>query len=215
MLYNIHRWKQIYSHRTACLVRYANYKSFFVYEWQIYATQFFLEETIINKEIEINEKICDAEIRVIDENGIQLGIMSAREANSIADERNLDLVKISPTTVPPVCKIMDYGKFKFDAAKREKDARKNQKTTELKEIWLSMTIDSHDLETKAKQCRKFLQGGDKVKVSIRMKGRQQAHSSLGVVVMNDFYNFVQDCCVFDKKPMLEGRNILMILAPKK
>ncbi len=174
-----------------------------------------MEETIINKEIEINEKICDAEIRVIDENGVQLGIMSAREANKIADERNLDLVKISPATVPPVCKIMDYGKFKFDAAKREKDARKNQKTVELKEIWLSMTIDSHDLETKAKQCRKFLQGGDKVKVSIRMKGRQQAHSSLGVAVMNDFYNFVQDCCVFDKKPMLEGRNILMILAPKK
>lgn len=176
---------------------------------------FFLEETVIIKEVEINDKICDAEIRVIDENGVQLGIMSAREANRIADERNLDLVKISPTTVPPVCKIMDYGKFRFDAAKREKDARKNQKTTELKEIWLSMTIDSHDLETKAKQCRKFLTGGDKVKVSIRMRGRQQAHSALGVEVMNDFYNYVQDCCIFDKKPMLEGRNILMILAPKK
>ena len=169
----------------------------------------------IIKEVEINDKICDAEIRVIDENGVQLGIMSAREANRIADEKNLDLVKISPTTTPPVCKIMDYGKFRFDAAKREKDARKNQKITELKEIWLSMTIDLHDLETKAKQCRKFLTGGNKVKVSIRMRGRQQAHSALGVEVMNDFYNQVQDCCIFDKKPMLEGRNILMILAPKK
>ena len=170
---------------------------------------------LIIKEVEINEKIRDAEVRVIDENGVQLGIMSANEANRIADERNLDLVKISATTNPPVCKIMDYGKFRFDAAKKEKDARKNQKVTALKEIWLSMTIDSHDLETKAKQCRKFLTGGDKVKVSIRMRGRQQTHSAIGVEVMNDFYNFVQDCCVFDKKPMLEGRNILMILAPKK
>ena len=176
---------------------------------------FYLEETVIIKEVEINEKICDAEIRVIVENGVQLGIMSAREANKIADEKNLDLVKISPNTNPPVCKIMDYGKFRFDAAKREKDARKNQKITELKEIWLSMTIDAHDLETKAKQCRKFLMGGNKVKVSIRMRGRQQAHSAIGVEVMNDFYNQVQDCCIFDKKPMLEGRNILMILAPKK
>ena len=154
---------------------------------------FYLEETVIIKEVEINEKICDAEIRVIDENGVQLGIMSAREANKIADEKNLDLVKISPNTNPPVCKIMDYGKFRFDAAKREKDARKNQKITELKEIWLSMTIDAHDLETKAKQCRKFLMGGNKVKVSIRMRGRQQAHSAIGVEVMNDFYNQVQDC----------------------
>ena len=141
--------------------------------------------------------------------------MSANEANRIADERNLDLVKISAATNPPVCKIMDYGKFRFDAAKKEKDAKKNQKVTALKEIWLSMTIDSHDLETKAKQCRKFLLGGDKVKVSIRMRGRQQAHSEIGVKVMNDFYDFIQDCCVFDKKPMLAGRNILMILAHKK
>lgn len=173
------------------------------------------EDTIINKEIEINEKICDAQIRVIDENGQQLGIMSAIEANRIADERNLDLVKISPSTVPPVCKIMDYGKFKFDAAKREKDARKNQKVTELKELWLSMTIDVHDLETKAKMARKFVASGDKVRVSIRMKGRQQAHPELGVEVMNKFFSLVQDACVIDKKPLTEGRNIFMILAPIK
>lgn len=173
------------------------------------------EDTIINKEVEINEKICDAQIRVIDENGQQLGIMSAVEANRIADERNLDLVKISPTTVPPVCKIMDYGKFKFDAAKREKDARKNQKVTELKEIWLSMTIDVHDLETKAKMARKFVSSGDKVRVSIRMKGRQQAHPELGLEVMNKFFSIVQDVCVIDKKPLTEGRNIFMILAPIK
>lgn len=173
------------------------------------------EDTIINKEVEINEKICDAQIRVIDENGQQLGIMSAVEANRIADERNLDLVKISPSTVPPVCKIMDYGKFKFDAAKKEKDARKNQKVTELKEIWLSMTIDVHDLETKAKMARKFVASGDKVRVSIRMKGRQQAHPELGVEVMNKFFALVQDACVIDKKPLTEGRNIFMILAPIK
>ena len=172
---------------------------------------FFWRTTVINKEVEINDRITDSEIRVIDENGQQLGIMSAREANRIADEKNLDLVKINPGGTPPVCKIMDYGKFKFDAAKREKDARKNQKVTDLKEIWLSMTIDTHDLETKAKQCLKFLKGGDKVKVSIRMRGRQQAHAAIGVEVMN----IVKDECVFDKKPMTEGRNILMILAPKK
>ena len=173
------------------------------------------EDTAINKEVEINDKICDAAIRVIDENGQQLGIMSAVEANRIADERNLDLVKINPSGNPPVCKIMDYGKFRFDAAKREKDARKNQKTTELKEIWLSMTIDLHDLETKAKQARKFVANGDKVRVSIRMKGRQQARPEMGVEVMNKFFELVQDVCVMDKKPLTEGRNIFMILSPIK
>ena len=105
----------------------------------------FLEDIAIIKEVEINDKICDAQVRVIDENGEQLGIMSAAMANKIADERNYDLVKISPNAVPPVCKIMDYGKFKFDAAKREKDARKTQMTVDIKEVWLSMTIDTHDL----------------------------------------------------------------------
>jgi translation initiation factor IF-3 len=180
------------------------------------ATLIFLsEDTTINKEVEINGKITDAEIRVIDENGQQLGIMSAVEANRIADERNLDLVKISPNTNPPVCKIMDYGKFRFDAAKKEKDARKNQKVTELKEIWLSMTIDLHDVETKAKQARKFVSNGDKIKVSIRMKGRQQARPELGVEVMNKFFSLVEDVAVIDKKPLTEGRNIFMILAPIK
>lgn len=165
--------------------------------------------------MEINDRIRDREIRVIDEIGTQLGIMSSVEANRIADEKNLDLVKISPTAVPPVCKIMDYGKFKFDAAKKEKDARKNQKVNELKETWLSMTIDTHDLETKAKITRKFLSGGDKVKVSIRMRGRQQAHADIGVKVMNDFFALLEDICTMDKRPLTEGRNIIMILVPKK
>ncbi|MBR2971114.1 MAG: translation initiation factor IF-3 [Clostridia bacterium] len=167
------------------------------------------------KDVEINDKITDVAIRVIDENGDQLGIMSAVQANKIADEKNLDLVKISPTANPPVCKIMDYGKFRFDTAKKEKDARKNQKTSEMKEVWLSMTIDTHDLETKAKQAAKFLKNGDKVKVSIRMRGRQQAHAALGVEVMNDFFALVQNDGEMNKKPLTEGRNIIMILQPKK
>ena len=174
-----------------------------------------LEDTVINKEVEINDKIRDAALRVIDEKGEQLGIMSAAAANALADEKNLDLVKISPTANPPVCKIMDYGKFMFDAAKKEKDTRKNQKVSALKEIWLSMTIDAHDLETKAKQAGKFLTAGDKVKVSIRMRGRQQAHAVIGVGVMNDFFDLLSEVCVMDKKPLTEGRNILMILSPKK
>lgn len=141
--------------------------------------------------------------------------MSAYDANRIADERNLDLVKISPTADPPVCKIMDYGKYKFDMIKKEKDARKKQKVSELKEVWLSMTIDTHDLETKAKQASKFLSGGDKVKVSIRMRGRQQVYAATGVQVMNDFFALVSDVGVIEKAPMTEGRNILMILSPKK
>ena len=141
--------------------------------------------------------------------------MSAREANRIADEKNLDLVKINPGGNPPGCKIMDYGKFKFDAAKREKDARKNQKVTELKEIWLSMTIDVGDLNGKAKQTMKFLDAGNKVKVSIRLRGRQNAHSSLGVDVMNKFFELVKEKAIMERRPVLEGRNILMILAPAK
>lgn len=179
------------------------------------AHNFIRRTTIIIKDVEINDRISDPEIRVIDENGNQLGIMSAIQANRIADEKNLDLVKISPTANPPVCKIMDYGKFRFDAAKKEKDARKNQKISEIKEVWLSMTIDTHDLETKAKQAFKFLKNGDKVKVSIRMRGRQQAHAQLGVEVMNEFFALVEEVGEMNKKPLTEGRNIIMILQPKK
>lgn len=152
---------------------------------------------------------------MIDENGNQLGIMSAAEANKIADERNLDLVKISPNAVPPVCKIMDYGKYRFEAIKKEKDAKKNQKTSEIKEVWLSMTIDKHDLETKAKQANKFLAAGDKVKVSIRMRGRQQAHSDLGLEVMDKYYELVKDNAIIDKQAYKEGKSIIMMLSPLK
>ena len=189
---------------------------FFRAELRFPLLYFFVEDTIINiKDVELNDRICDPQVRVIDEDNNQLGIMSAQEANRIADSKNLDLVKISPTSNPPVCKIMDFGKFKFEMQKREKDARKNQKVTEIKDVWLSMTIDTHDLETKARAAQKFLRSGDKVRVSIKMRGRQQAHAQLGVEVMNDFYKIVEADAAIEKPPVTEGRNILMILSPKK
>lgn len=144
-----------------------------------------------------------------------MGIVSSFEALRLAEEQNLDLVKIAAQANPPVCKIMDYGKYRFEMLKKQKEARKNQKVVELKEIWLSMTIDVGDLNVKARQAQKFLAGGNKVKVSIRMRGRQNAHSNLGVDVMNRFYAIVGNDAVMEKRPTFEGRNILMILAPTK
>ena len=141
--------------------------------------------------------------------------MSLEKALSLAEASNIDLVKISPTAIPPVCKIMDYGKFRFEKAKKEKEARKNQKVVELKEVWLSMTIDTNDLNVKAKQAHKFLTEGDKVKVSIKMRGRQQAHPELGLEVMNKFFEILKDICFRERVPLKEGRSIFMILAPNK
>ncbi|MDD4002755.1 MAG: translation initiation factor IF-3 [Clostridia bacterium] len=169
----------------------------------------------MKKEHQINYQIRDREIRLVAADGAQLGIMPVERALALAEEQNYDLVKISPTAVPPVCKIMDYGKFKFENAKREKEARKNQKIVELKEVWLSMTIDIHDINVKAKSAKKFLTDGDKVKVSIRMRGRQQAHPELGIDVMKRFYETLQDVCIMERHPLKEGRSIIMILAPNK
>ena len=141
--------------------------------------------------------------------------MSSKEALKIAEDAGLDLVKISPTAVPPVCKIMNYGKYVFELSKKAKEAKKNQKVTEIKEIWLSMTIDTGDLQVKAKQAQKFLTGGNKVKVSIRMRGRQMAHQELGVDVMKRFYEMIKDFGQIEKQPLTEGRNIWMMLAPLK
>ena len=154
-------------------------------------------------------------MRLIGATGEQLGIVSAREALRIAEEAELDLVKISPTANPPVCKIMNYGKYVFELAKKAKEAKKNQKVTEIKEIWLSMTIDIGDLQVKAKQTQKFLQNGNKVKVSIRMRGRQMAHQEIGVDVMKRFFEMVKDSGAIEKQPLTEGRNIWMMLAPLK
>jgi translation initiation factor IF-3 len=140
--------------------------------------------------------------------------MSSREANKIAEDAGLDLVKISPSAVPPVCKIMDYGKYVFDKAKREKEQRKNQKIVELKEVQLSMTIEQHDIDIKAKNAAKFLSNGDKVKVSIRMSGRQQAYFERGIETENKFAESLEELATIEKPAKVEGRNIIMILAPK-
>ncbi len=173
------------------------------------------EEKSIKKEHQVNREIRDREVRVIAADGTQLGIMPTVKALELAEESELDLVKIAPNATPPVCKIMDYGKFKFEQAKREKEARKNQKLVEIKEIWLSMTIDTNDLNVKAKHARKFLEDGAKVKVSIRMRGRQQAHPEMGIEVMNRFYETLKDVCAMERAPLRDGRTILMILAPNK
>ena len=142
-----------------------------------------------------------------------MGIVSLKEAFAVAEERQLDLVKISPNTTPPVCKIMDYGKYRYDQIKKEKEARKNQKIVELKEIRLSMTIDEGDINTKARSAAKFIADGDKVKVSLRMRGRQMAYSKNAVEVVKRFAEMLKDVAVVEKQPLVEGKNVIMILAP--
>ncbi|MBQ2973828.1 MAG: translation initiation factor IF-3 [Clostridia bacterium] len=167
-----------------------------------------------SKEQQINEEIRDKEIRVISNDGEQLGIMSASEALKLAESKNLDLVKIAPAAKPPVCKIMDYGKFRFEKAKKEKEAKKNQKIIEIKEIRLSLNIDTHDFETKINHARKFIASGNKVKVSIRFRGREMAHSDLGLSTMQRCAEAMADCASVEKPAKLEGRQMLMFLAPK-
>ena len=162
----------------------------------------------------INEQIRDKEIRLIDENGEQLGIVSSREAQKIADERKLDLVKIAPTAKPPVCRIMDYGKYKFDQAKKEKEARKKQKTVDVKELRLSPSIDTHDVQVKVKKANEFLKDGDKVKISIRFRGREIGHSKVGMQIMDDFAKATEEFGTVDKQPKMEGKSLVMFLAPK-
>lgn len=164
---------------------------------------------------QVNEAIRDKEVRLIGQDGVMLGVMPSSQALKLAEEADLDLVKISPTAVPPVCKIMDYSKFKYEQSKKDKENRKNQTVVEIKEIRLSMTIDVGDIAVKTKQCLKFLEAGNKVKVSIRMKGRENARSYQGVKVMEDFFNGLGGKAVQDKKPVTEGRNITMMLSPAK
>ena len=169
---------------------------------------------LIITELMINEQIRDKEIRLIDENGEQLGIVSSREAQKIADERKLDLVKIAPTAKPPVCRIMDYGKYKFDQAKKEKEARKKQKTVDVKELRLSPSIDTHDVQVKVKKANEFLKDGDKVKISIRFRGREIGHSKVGMQIMEDFAKATEEFGTVDKQPKMEGKSLVMFLAPK-
>ena len=170
--------------------------------------------TIASVTHEINEEIIDKEIRVISDEGEQLGIMSAEEALKIAEEKELDLVKISPMAKPPVCKIMDYGKYRFEQAKREKEAKKNQRVMEVKEIRMSPSIGENDLQTKLKAALKFLADGDRVKVSIRFRGREMAHTNIGEQILRDFADKCSELANLDKQPKLEGRNMSMFLSPK-
>ncbi len=166
------------------------------------------------KEMQINEEIRDKEIRVIMNDGEALGIMSADEALKIAEEKNLDLVKIAPQAVPPVCKIMDYGKYRFEQTKREKEAKKNQHVVEIKEVRLSLGIDTHDFETKVNHARRFLTSGNKVKVSIRFRGREMAHTENGLVIMKQFAEACEEFGNVEKAAKLEGKSMMMFLAPK-
>ena len=169
---------------------------------------------IATKETQINEEIRDREVRVIDSDGTQLGIMPIAEAMRLADEKNTDLVKIAPQAKPPVCKIMDYGKYRFEQAKREKEAKKNQRVIEIKEVRLSLNIDTHDFETKANQAIKFIKSGNRVKVSIRFRGREMAHPENGLVTMSKFAEAVSEYGTVEKPAQLEGRSMLMFIAAK-
>ena len=173
-----------------------------------------LEVQVIS-DLMINEQIRDREVRVIGPDGEQLGIMSAKEAYLKARDADLDLVKIAPTAKPPVCKIINYGKFRYDQARKEKEAKKKQRTIDVKEIRLSPNIDTNDLNTKANQARKFLSKGDKVKVTLRFRGREMAHKDVGREVLNAFYEKLEDVAAIDKEAKMEGRSMIMFLTAAK
>ncbi len=174
-----------------------------------------IQEDKTISEVAINEQIRDKEIRLIGEHGEQLGIMSAKEAYFKAQDAGLDLIKIAPTAKPPVCKIADYGKYKYEQLRREKEAKKRQKEIEVKELRLSPNIDDNDLNTKANQAKKFLSKGDKLKVSLRFRGREMAHVGSNSQVLDKFIELVADVGVIEKAPKLEGRNMSVTIAPKK
>lgn len=169
---------------------------------------------ISKQELQINEQIRDKELRVIDSDGTPLGIMPLRRAMELAEQKNLDLVKIAPQANPPVCKIIDYGKFRFEQAKREKEARKNQRVVEIKEVRLSLNIDTHDFETKKNHALRFISEGNKVKASIRFRGREMGHPELGLEIMRRFADAMSEVANVEKPAKLEGRTMLMFLAPK-
>lgn len=166
-------------------------------------------------ELFINEQIRDKEIRLIGESGEQLGIMSSREALKLAEEAGLDLVKIAPTAKPPVCKIVDYGKYRYELARKEKDAKRKQKVIEVKEIRMSPNIDTNDLNTKVGATRKFLEKGNRVKVTLRFRGREMAHMSTSKHILDDFAQMLSDIAVVEKMPKVEGRSMIMFLTVKR
>ncbi|SEO81990.1 bacterial translation initiation factor 3 (bIF-3) [Amphibacillus marinus] len=168
---------------------------------------------IISKDMNVNENIRAREVRLIDSNGDQLGVKSRQEALEIAGNRNLDLVLVAPTAKPPVCRIMDYGKYRFEQQKKEKEARKNQKIINVKEVRLSPGIEDHDFNTKLKNARKFLEKGDKVKVSIRFRGRAITHKDLGRKVLEKMADECKDLSTIEQRPKMDGRSMFLMLAP--
>ena len=164
--------------------------------------------------MQVNEQIRDSEVRVIGDGGEQLGVMSSRDAQRLADEKNLDLVKIAPTATPPVCRIMDYGKYRFEQAKREKEARKNQHIVEIKEVRLGLNTDIGDFNTKLRNAQKFLAEGNRVKVTVRFRGREMAHTDIGKKLLLDFATQCGELAVMDKEPKLEGRHMSIFLSAK-
>lgn len=163
----------------------------------------------------INEEIRDKEVRLINSDGNMMGVMPTAEAQKLANAKNLDLVKIAPQAAPPVCKIMDYGKYMFELAKKEKEARKNQRVITIKEVWIKPNIEDHDFSFKVKNAYKFLKDGDKVKVSVRFRGREMNYTALGEQVLNKFAEAIVDVGIVERKPKLEGRSMIMILNPKQ
>lgn len=175
----------------------------------------FLEVFHIGKlEHQLNEEIRDKEIRVIGADGAQLGIMSPADAQRLAYEKDLDLVKIAPNATPPVCKIMDYGKFRFEQMKKEKEAKKNQRVVEIKEVRMSPNIDTNDFNVKVKNAQKFLKEGNRVKVTVRFRGREMAHTSIGEVLLKQFGDACAEMATVEKNPKLDGRLMTMFLSPK-
>ena len=170
---------------------------------------------LIISDLMINEQIRDKEVRVISETGEQLGIMSSKEAMKLAEEAGVDLIKIAPTATPPVCKIMDFGKYRYEQARREKEAKKKQKTIEVKEVRLSPNIDTNDLNTKVNMARKFLTKGDKVKVTLRFRGRELAHVNTSKAILDEFAELLSDVAVVEKPAKFEGRSMIMFLAEKR
>lgn len=166
------------------------------------------------KDISINDEIRAAEVRVIDVDGTQLGVLKTREAKKIAFDKGYDLVEIAPNAQPPVCRIMDYGKFRFEKEKKEKEARKKQQKIDVKEIQLSCRIDTHDFNTKLNHAKRFLSSGAKVKVSVKFKGREMSHTAIGAEIINKFGEECLDIATIDKAPVLDGRQMIMFLAPK-
>lgn len=164
------------------------------------------------KELQINEEIRDKEVRLIDSEGNQVGVVSRNKALDMAFDARLDLVKIAPNSKPPVCRIMDYGKYRYDMMKREREAKKKQQVINIKEIRLTPNIEEHDLNTKANQAKKFLDNGDRVKVSVRFRGREMGHTDMGRQVLDRFTELISEHGVVDKKPKMEGRNMIMFLS---